>query len=124
MADKGLSKMDGVRRALAELGREATPQQIKDYLKSKFNIEMTKEYISKYKSSILQQQKAKRAKAKKAPAPESAVAVASVKPAPAPAPVPTNRTGVIGLDDIQIAKVLVGRVGAEQLLTLIELLAK
>src|SRR5947209_698225 len=49
----GMSKMEAVRRALAQLGREAKPLQIKDYIKSEFGIEMGADHISTYKGDIL-----------------------------------------------------------------------
>jgi hypothetical protein len=115
---EAISKMEGVRRALADLGKDAKPLQIKDYLKAKYGIEISTDVISAYKATIAQKAKKKKAAAAKPPA--------AAKPSmqPTPAPVPTNKTGGFSLEDIQTAKALLARVGAEQLQKLIDLLAK
>ena len=67
----GISKMEAVRRALAELGKDAMPIPIKEYLQSRFGIEMNTEHISNYKSSLL---KASGAKKKPGPKPKRVAA--------------------------------------------------
>ena len=47
----GISKMEGVRRALGDLGSDAKPLKIKDYL-DKHGIEMSASMISNYKSHL------------------------------------------------------------------------
>ena len=47
-----ISKMEAVRRALAQLGDDAKPQQIHSFLKSNFRIDMEPNLISNYKSTL------------------------------------------------------------------------
>jgi hypothetical protein len=49
---KGISKMEAVRRALAELDQDAQPSDIQALVKSKFGIEMERTMISNYKTSL------------------------------------------------------------------------
>jgi hypothetical protein len=113
---KKMTKMDGVRQALRDLGKNAMPGQIQDHLKQKFGLDMTVAHISNYKSDILRKKKRKKkARAKTAEA-EPVAAKSSAAPA-------TNRAaGSISLEDLQTTKALVGRVGADQLRSLIDLL--
>lgn len=49
----GVSKAQGVREAMANLGADAKPQAIQDYLKQHHGIEMDATMISSYKSNEL-----------------------------------------------------------------------
>jgi hypothetical protein len=49
----GITKIDAVRRALRRLGKDATPLAIQGFLKKTFRLEMTREYISTYKSEVI-----------------------------------------------------------------------
>jgi hypothetical protein len=113
---KPITKMEGVRRTLRELGNNAMPLQIQDHLKRHFGIDMTVAHISNYKSEILSKKKGKRKGARKS---------AAKTPAPsAPASAPAKGAAAINLEDIQITKALVARVGADQLRSLVDLLAR
>jgi hypothetical protein len=48
----GMSKMDGMRRALAELGGDAENQDIRKFLKSQLGINMDTKMISNYKTHL------------------------------------------------------------------------
>src|SRR5260370_11776630 len=48
----GISKMDAVRRALFELGKEAKPLEIQKFIKSRFGVSMDPNMISTYKSTV------------------------------------------------------------------------
>jgi hypothetical protein len=115
----GITKQDAVRRALAALGKQASAKDIQKHVMETFGFDMSIDHVYNAKSNVLS--KAKKAKAKMSPAPQVAVAVLSVQPAPAP--VATKKPGGISLEDVQTTKALLGRVGAEQLLSLIALLA-
>jgi hypothetical protein len=55
MADKKdgtISKLEGVRRAVAKLGLNATPAEIQTFLQDEFDIPMTLEHISNYKGKV------------------------------------------------------------------------
>ncbi len=128
----GMTKMDGVRKALAELGQDAPPLKIREYLKQRLGIEMTTDHISNYKSEIRKaaarrkhagHTSAKQPSASKTYA--SSQATAPKASASSAAPASNGRSsGGISLQDIQAAKELIGRVGAGQLRSLIELLAR
>jgi len=120
----GLTKFDGVKRALADLGPDAKPLAIQDYVKKQFGINVSTALISFYKKEL--KARAKRTAAKKKPGPKP-------KPQPAREPVvvpsaptsaqPAAKNG-IALEDIQSVKVLIERVGPDQLKGLIDLLSK
>jgi hypothetical protein len=116
---KPMTKMEGVRRTLRELGKNAMPLQIQDHLKKQFGIDMTVAHISNYKSEILRKKKGKGKRGRKAAAMIPAEAKAS-----APVSAPGKGTGGFSLEDIQTTKALVGRIGADRLRTLIDVLAK
>ncbi len=46
------SKADAVRRALAELGKRATPSEIQEFVHSRYGVVMTAKVISVYKSKL------------------------------------------------------------------------
>lgn len=50
--DKGISKMEAVRRALNRLGADAKPLVMKPYIEKEFGIVMDANMISSYKSAI------------------------------------------------------------------------
>jgi hypothetical protein len=114
---KPMTKMEGVRRTLRELGKNAMPLQIQDHLKNQFGIDMTVAHISNYKSEILRKKKGKRGK-------RAAAMVPAEAKAPAPASAPGKGAGGFSLEDIQTTKALVGKIGADRLRTLIDVLAK
>jgi hypothetical protein len=115
------SKMDAVRKALDALGPKARPPEIQAFVKERFGLEMTVGHAKTCKTKALGERGGK-AKGKKKSAPAKAPARAAARPA-APAPAPAHAAGV-GLSDIEAVKGLVGRVGAEQLRSLIDLLAR
>ena len=115
-----ITKMEGVRRALTELGKDAMPLQMQKYLKERFGITMTVAHISNYKSTILGPAKKKKPAAKKAEKERASTAKVQVAPASRPAGKPA--TG-IRLEDLRAVKELLGRVGADNLKVMIGLLA-
>ena len=144
-----MSKADALRRALSDLSKDAMPVQLQAHIKDKFGIEMTTSHISASKTNIVRKMvggaksiPAKSpAKSTVAPKPAATTAVApkpttkkstSTKPAttqpqakPAPAASSNGKaSGTVALADVQTVNTLVGRVGATDLKTLIDLLAK
>jgi hypothetical protein len=111
----GVSKMEGVRQALRQLGRHAKPTQIHDFIKEKFGIEMSKDHISNYKSTIL---KGKGKKGRKAAAAKAA--------ATKPAATTGNGKGRASLspEDVDNVKNLLRRHGPDSLRKLIDVLVK
>jgi hypothetical protein len=60
-----ITKQEAVRRALADKGRDATPSQLKPYIKEKFGFDMSPEHITSCKTKVL-----KAGTAKKEPGPK------------------------------------------------------
>jgi hypothetical protein len=146
----GITKMEAVKRALATLGKEAKPSDIQSFVKAKFIIVMSTDHVSNCKGEIARQAKAKAApkptataapKPSAKPAHKPAPKAAALKPAAKPhvakphvakphvakhavaKAAPAVASGV-SLSDIKTVKDLVGRVGANELRTLIDLLAR
>ena len=137
-----ISRTAAVTKALATLGKDAMPMQIKGFIKDKFGVEMSNNAVSAYKS-VMNRKEAKTNPATKGPAqkPKMQPAPAPIAKKPAPAPAAKNpaqkplskpalatrsnaKAGKIELADIQAVKNLVGRVGPDQLKTLIDVLSK
>jgi len=118
----GPKKVEMVKQALAELGKGAKPLQIRAFVKDRFGAELNTNLISYYKKTLA----GKRARKKKRAGPKAGgppgQQPAAVPPAQARAPA-AARSG-ISLDYVRLVKDLVARIGAEQLRTLIDLLAR
>jgi hypothetical protein len=100
--------MEAVRRAMADLGADAKPMDIKNYLWSKFTIDMDNGMISSYKSSLTRK----------------AAGQSAVLSKPAAAPRGGWDAGFgsgISLEDIRAVKDLAGRLGPERVRELTEL---
>ncbi len=125
-----ISKKEAVRQALKKLGKDAKPAQLQPYIKATFGLDMTPEHITTTKSDLLrgkgnkgktkgkQQSTAAKASAKPSSLPQTATAAASGLRAGN-----GNAPGSIRLEDVEATKALLGRVGANSLRTLIDLLA-
>jgi hypothetical protein len=123
MAEK-VTKQEAVRRALAELGNDSRPAQMKVWIKQRLGIDMTADHVSTAKGDILRKAGVK-GKPKK-PGPRKAAQAAGPKPAAqaGPAPARGEKQASIPLDDILYVKALVGRHGPGPLHTLIDAFAK
>jgi hypothetical protein len=115
-----MTKVDGVRQTLAELGNHALPLQIQDHLKRRYGINMTVAHISNCKSEILRKKKGKRKPGRKA----APTMPAETQLATPPAPVSIKGAADFSLQDLQATKALLGKVGVDRLRRLIDLLAK
>ncbi len=114
----GMNKWEAVKQALAKLGNDARPLDIQRFVKTEFNIDMTTDLVSNYKGKILRQEPGGgKARTQGKPAAKPTAKPAAPKAATPPA-------GGISLKDIETIKGLVGRVGPEQLRSLVDLLAK
>lgn len=114
-----INKMDCVRQALAELGDNAQPKDIQDFLLRKFDLDMNSKMVSTYKGTIL-----------KNPARKSGIirrpAARVSSPAPAPpkaSPKVGGTNGGISVEDIRALKELPGRIGADNVRELAEVLS-
>jgi hypothetical protein len=137
---KKLTKVEAVRRAMAAMGKEASRTDLQGYVRQKFGFRMNLNHISKCKTKLASRAvKAATPNGSKAAAVKpAAAAVASGKPtapesraarsAPAPRTRPAGGNGSSGasirLEDVLTAKVLIDRMGAGTLKTLIDGLAK
>jgi hypothetical protein len=54
-SEKLTNKAEAVRRALGELGAKALPTEIQEFIKTRFEIEMSTKVISVYKSKLAKQ---------------------------------------------------------------------
>ena len=118
-----ITKIEGVRRALAELGPDATPTVIQGFVKERFGIEMSKDHASVSKGQIYRQAAKKAAKAKPAAAKPPVTKAEPKPPMQLTAATASPTEGGIKLEDIAATKVLLERVGVEKLRKLIDLLA-
>jgi hypothetical protein len=135
----GLTKVEGVRRALRALGKQAKPLQIQDFVKKRYHLDIATSLISFYKKDLARKERKKAQQQQtqqttpKPTAPKPAAKKPAVpKAAPKPKPVvPVLRstdgkpsTRRIKLEDIRTVKELLERVGADSLRTLLDLLAR
>jgi hypothetical protein len=124
MAEK-ITKQEAVRRALAHLGNDAKPAQMKGWIKDELGIEMGADHISTAKGSILRAAGRGRPSKKKPGRPPSAAPKTEPTPVSQARPAPGGRgekVPGIPLNDILYVKDLVGRFGPAQLYTLIDAL--
>jgi len=124
----GMTKRDALRQALKALGKNALPLAIQGFLKEHHGLDMTREHISKYKRDVLKQDAGKKAKVKASP-------VSKIEPKKAAAPKPEAKAAPasprkegngkgIPLEDIEVVKALVSRIGADQFRNLIDMLGQ
>ncbi len=107
-SDGGVTKVEMVRTALEELGAKAKPMAIHEFVKSKYNVDLSKIIISNYKSTMK-----KKGKRRGRPAGSKNAA-----------PVAASAGGKgIRLEDLAAVRGLVGRLGAGQLRQLVDVLA-
>jgi hypothetical protein len=137
---KKLPKIEAVRRAIAALGAGASRADLQGYVRQKFGVKIGLDHISNCKGEL-----AKRAAKAATPAgPGSATAKSAASPAESGKPsapesraahsTPAALTRAVGgngssrasilLEDVLTAKILIDRVGAGPLKTLIDGLAK
>ncbi len=55
MAAEKMSKMDAVRKAISELGKDVSPIKIQEFVKTKFGLDMTPAHVSNYKTTVLRE---------------------------------------------------------------------
>ena len=60
-----VTKIEAVRRALAELGPDAKPAEIQPWVREEFGVEMSADHISTYKGAILRKAGASKAEPRK-----------------------------------------------------------
>src|SRR5262249_37531317 len=114
----GITKQEAVRRAVAALGKTASAKDIQKHVKEAFGFDMTITHIYNAKSKI-------RAKGKKkAQKPKEKQPAAAAGPLVQAARVARQPAGGISLEDLEAVKGLLGRVGADNLKALADLLTR
>ena len=109
-----INKLQCVRDALGELGNDAQPKDIQDFLKRRFDLEMNTKFIGTYKGNILRGKSGKSA----------------IMRSPAVAPAPPKASsqvaamnGGISVEDIRAVKAVVEKIGAEAVKELADVLS-
>jgi hypothetical protein len=111
----GITKKDAVRQALSKLGKDASRPEIQKFVLDNYGHQMTLDHISTYKGEI----KREKGHAKKAVTMQPAAAKQESKKPPTRSP-----AHGISLTDIETVKSLLGRVGANSLKKLIDVMAR
>jgi hypothetical protein len=111
----GITKKEAVRRALSKLGKDASRPDIQKFVKDNYGHQMTLDHISTYKGEIRKEKgHTKTAVTKHAAAQKSEPKKPTTRPL----------AHGISLTDIETVKGLVGRVGANSLKKLIDVMAR
>jgi hypothetical protein len=131
----GMTKIEGVRLALAELGPDAKPLRIQAFVKERFGIDISTEVVSAYKKELARRGGKARGRRKgKGRGRKAGARRKSAAPGPSAQPATEVRAaatgggdgkgGGISLGDLRVVKDLVKRVGASQLRDLIDILGR
>jgi hypothetical protein len=113
-SDPRTNKMEAVRQAMETLGPDASPLDIQKHVKDSFDVDMSANMISSYKSTVrnklgLGGRRKKRGRPRKD---ETMTAVAS----------PVTHHDAVPWKDLRTIKDIRGRIGKKNLLELVELL--
>jgi hypothetical protein len=119
-SDPRTNKMEAVRQAMGAQGMEASPLEIQKFIKENFDVDMSANMISSYKSTLrgkagLVGRRKKRGRPKKTEGAETTVAAASPHHAMA-------SHDAVPWRDIRTIKDIAGRIGKKGLRELVELL--
>jgi hypothetical protein len=114
---KPISKLEAVKRSLAELGNDAKPGDLQAHVKKTFGLDMSPNHVSNCKSLLLGKgRRGKRRSRKVKPAVQETVAQLAA--------VAVTVRGGITLDDVRAVKELSGRLGADRMLELVKLVGQ
>ena len=116
---EGMSKMDAVRQALSDLGKDAKPLELQPYIKQSFGIDMSVDHVSTYKSQILRK-KGKR-RGRKPAGQESANGTAGTAAAPAAHAAKKHATGSLS-EQVAMLKAVAGAIGKEEAKKILDIL--
>jgi hypothetical protein len=118
------TKLEGVKWALARMGKDAKPKAIQAFVQKEYGLEMSTDTISTYKRDLAKKGSGKgkgKGKGKKPAARKEPVAAPSAAARPVKG---SGKRGSIQLEDILAVKALVQRVGVGQLRILIDALSR
>jgi hypothetical protein len=121
-----ISNADAVRKAKAELGKNATREGIQAFAKERYGLDLTSKYVTDTLSKDRVKAKKKRKKAKKAATPPAAKAATPAVQPPSAAAKPAHTTGngqPVLIEDLKAVRKLVRRVGPDKLRRLIDVLS-
>ena len=105
---QGVTKLEAVKQALAQLGNDAKPQPIKEFVKSKFSLDMPTQLISNYKT-VLAKKAGRQGAIIRRPEEQAAVPAGAIRQA-----APAGGAGGITLDEVRAVKAIVDRIGADR----------
>jgi hypothetical protein len=108
--------MEAVRRAMDELSFDASPSDIQKYIKSNFDVDMSANMISSYKSTLRSKAGLTGRRRKKRGRPKKTDGTA------APAAAPISFHDAVPWKDLRTIKEIAGRIGRKGLRELVELL--
>ena len=108
LREKLTNKAEAIRRALAKLGNKAMPLEIQDFIKRNFDVEMTTNLISVYKSWLT------RKKGKRGRKPKVVGATAEAAPKPA-------MYEAVSFKDMRLVKEIRNRLGPARMRELVAL---
>ena len=115
-----VNKMDLVRQAIKDLGGEATPKDLQDFLRDRFDVEMDKRVLSSYKTLILKKAAGQSSVIQQPVIQKPAVEPTSSAPTAVRKEEPIN--GGISVEDIRDVKELADRLGPNKLRALVDVL--
>lgn len=118
---EAMSKLDAVKKALKDLGKDAMPIAIQTHVQKEYGVEMSTAHVSNYKTMILRGGKPGKKRRKRRKKAEAAVAVVAAKAA---APMSAGSSATVTVAEIEAVKGLVGRVGETTLKELIDVISK
>jgi hypothetical protein len=120
-AGKPATKIEAVRRAIADKGRDIKPLQICEYLKEKWNIDISPDVASNYKKAELRGSKKKKKRRKGARRQPAAAKTAETPPQPRLAAHATKAVAAdFRVEDVRTLRDLAERMGATKLCSLVD----
>ncbi len=115
-ADPSKNKMEAVRRAMDGLGYDASPSDIQKYIKDNFDVDMSANMISSYKSTLRSKAGLVGRRRKKRGRPKKIDSIPTASAAP------VAYHDAVLWKDLRTIKEIAGRIGRKGLRELVELL--
>jgi hypothetical protein len=112
-----ISRKEMVRRAMQMVGDDAPLADLQKTIRDRFRVELSTNHISSARVEIRREGKGRPAAKKAAPAKKTSAAPAATAPG-------ADNGGTFSLEDIETARELLGRLGADKTRALLDVLAK